>query len=119
MGWSDAYNYLRNGAAKLSGSEAPRTDQDLPLGARIGSVVQLQQSPIIRAQANGSLIALPDAGDNRIWPSRRCACSQSTGLYRYYLDKGDLDAREKFLQVYCGDGRQGGKRSCTAPSWRA
>jgi hypothetical protein len=39
MGWSDAYNYLRNGAARLAGNEAPRTDGDLPLGARIGSVV--------------------------------------------------------------------------------
>ena len=47
MGWTDAYNYLRNGAAKLAGNQAPRTDGDLPLGARIGSVVGIQQSPLL------------------------------------------------------------------------
>jgi len=100
MGWSDAYNYLRNGAARLGGAEAPRTDRDLPLGARIGSVIQLQQSPLLRAAGDGSLIALLDAGDNRIVAVSQLRLQQSGGLYRYYLDTGDLDAKEKFLQVY-------------------
>lgn len=100
MGWSDAYNYLRNGAAKLGATEAPRTDQGLPLGARIGSVIQLQQSPLLRAAGDGSLIALPDAGDKRIVAVSQIRLKQSGGLYRYYLDTGDLDAKEKFLQVY-------------------
>ena len=66
MGWSDAYNYLRNGAAKLVANEGPRTDGDLPLGARIDSVVGIQQSPLLRAAGAGSLITLPDASDTRI-----------------------------------------------------
>jgi hypothetical protein len=102
MGWSDAYQYLRNGAAKLGGGEAPgqALDRNLPLGARIGSVVRLQQSPLLRAAGDGSLITLPDEGDTRIVAVSQIRLKQSGGLYRYYLDTGDLDAKEKFLQVY-------------------
>jgi hypothetical protein len=100
MGWTDAYNYLRNGATKLIGDEAPRTDSDLPLGARIGSVVAIQQSPLLRAVGEGSLIALPDADDTRIVAVSQIRLKQSGGLYRYYLETGDRDDREKFLQVY-------------------
>ena len=100
MGWTDAYNYLRNGAARLAGNEAPRTDGDLPLGARIGSVVGIQQSPLLRAVANGSLITLPDADDTRIVAVSQLRLKQSGGLYRYYLETGDRDDKEKFLQVY-------------------
>jgi hypothetical protein len=100
MGWSDAYNYLRNGAVRLAGVEAPRTDRDLPLGARIGSVVSMQQSPLLRAAGDGSLITLPDADDNRIVAVSQIKLKQSGGLYRYYLETGDGDDKEKFLQVY-------------------
>jgi hypothetical protein len=100
MGWTDAYNYLRNGAARLVGDDAARTDDDLPLGARIGSLVGIQQSPLLRAVADGSLIALPDADDTRIVAVSQIRLKQSGGLYRYYLETGDLDDKEKFLQVY-------------------
>ena len=100
MSWTDAYNYLRNGVAKLGGADAPRTDQDLPLGARIGSLVRLQQSPLLGALANGSLIALPDADDGRIVAVSQIRLKQTGGLYRYYLDTGDGNEKEKFLQVY-------------------
>lgn len=100
MGWTDAYHYLRSGAARLMGDDAPRTDAGLPLGARIGSVVAIQQSPLLRAAAEGSLIALPDADDTRIVAVSQIQLKQSGGLYRYYLETGDRDDQEKFLQVY-------------------
>lgn len=100
MGWTDAYNYLRTGAARLMGDDVPRTDTDLPLRARIGSVVGIQQSPLLRAVGEGSLIALPDADDTRIVAVSQIKLKQSGGLYRYYLETGDRDDKEKFLQVY-------------------
>ncbi|SDH28293.1 MULTISPECIES: DUF2491 family protein [unclassified Duganella] len=100
MGWTDAYNYLRTGATRLMGDDAPRTDTGLPLGARIGSVVGIQQSPLLRAAGEGSLIALPDADDTRIVAVSQIKLKQSGGLYRYYLETGDRDDKEKFLQVY-------------------
>jgi hypothetical protein len=100
MGWTDAYNYLRTGAAKLASNDAPRTDSGLPLGARIGSVVGIQQSPLLRAVTDGSLIALPDADDTRIVAVSQIKLKQAGGLYRYYLETGDRDDKEKFLQVY-------------------
>src|SRR5205823_973037 len=60
MAWKDVFSYVRTMADKRGVTdEAHRADDGLPLGARIGSLVRMQQSPIIRAQANGSLIALP------------------------------------------------------------
>jgi hypothetical protein len=102
MGWSDAYNYLRN----MGGVDAPRTDRDLPLGARIGSLVRIQQSPLLRAAGDGSLITPPDADDKRIVAVSQIRLKQSGGLYRYYLETGDRDDKEKFLQVYQSDGGQ-------------
>lgn len=96
MGWNEAMQYLRAGVAR-----APqRLDADLPLGARIGSVLTLQQSPLIRAAADGSLITPPEAQDTRIVAVSQLQLRQSGGLYRYYLSTGDADGQEKFLQVY-------------------
>ena len=102
MGWSDAYNYLRN----MGGAEPPRADRDLPLGARIGSLVRIQQSPLLRAIGDGSLVAPPDADGQRIVAVSQIKLRQSGGLYRYYLDTGDRDDKEKFLQVYRNEAGQ-------------
>src|SRR5689334_21816980 len=99
MAWKDVFSYVRGIAAKKGVAEGEaRMDEGVPLDARIGSVVQLQQSPIIRAQANGSLVAMPDAGDTRILAVSQMRLQPATELYRLYLDKGDEDAKEKFLQ---------------------
>lgn len=95
MAWSDAFQYLRAGAANTA-----RADDALPLGARIGSLVGLQQSSLIRAAADGSLVTLPAPADTRILAVSQLKLRQSGGLYRYYLATGDLDAKEKFIQVY-------------------
>jgi hypothetical protein len=104
MAWKDVFSYVRGIAAKQGVVEAnARADAGVPLDARIGSVVQIQRSPVIRAQANGSLIAMPEEGDCRILALSQMRLQPDTELYRLYLDKGDEDAKEKFLQVFCGD----------------
>jgi hypothetical protein len=104
MAWKDVFSYVRGIAASKGVTEGDmRVDAGLPLKARIGSVVQLQRSPIIRAQANGSLVAMPDEGDTRVLAVSQLRLQPDTELVRLYLDKGDADAREKFLQLFCGD----------------
>jgi hypothetical protein len=104
MAWKDVFSYVKAVAANNGVTRGDkRADDAVPLGARIGSVVQLQCSPIIRAQANGSLVGMPDAGDTRILAVSQIRLEPEVELYRLYLDKGDDDAKEKFLQVYCGD----------------
>ena len=104
MAWKDVFSYVRAVAANKGVTKGEtRADDDVPLGARIGSVVQIQMSPIIRAQANGSLIAMPAAADTRILAVSQIRLQPSTELYRLYLDKGDDADDEKFLQVFCGD----------------
>ncbi|MES2297256.1 MAG: hypothetical protein V4582_09450 [Pseudomonadota bacterium] len=101
MGWKDALSYARGVAHKhgVDAADAPQ-DAGLPLGARIGAVVTLQQSPLIRANANGSLIGMLDAGDTRIVAVSQLKLDLPGRLFRYYLATGDIDAKEKFLQVY-------------------
>ncbi len=104
MAWKDVFSYVRGIAAKKGVAQGEaRMDEGVPLDARIGSVVQMQHSPIIRAQANGSLIVTPAPGDTRVLAVSQMRLQPDTELYRLYLDKGDEDAKEKFLQVFCGD----------------
>ena len=101
MGWNDAYEYLRGVASKRGlAADAPRADDGLPLGARIGSLVRLQQAPLLRASTDGSLIALPEQADIRIVAVSQIRLNLGGHVYRYYLSTGDRDEQEKFLQVY-------------------
>ncbi|MET3130301.1 hypothetical protein AAKU55_000554 [Oxalobacteraceae bacterium GrIS 1.11] len=101
MAWKDAFSYMRGVASKHGvGASERREDQDLPLGARIGSVLNVQQSPFIRANSNGSLIAMPNGADTRILAVSQIKLNMAGGLFRYYMATGDVDAREKFLQVF-------------------
>jgi hypothetical protein len=115
MPWKDVFSYVRTMADKRGVTEgATRADDGLPLGARIGSLVQMQHSPIIRAQANGSLIAMPGDGDTRVLAASQVRLEPKTELYRFYLVKGDEDGKEKFLQVFCGpDGQVAEILYCT------
>ena len=115
MAWKDVFSYVRAVAANKGVTQGEHhADDGEPLGARIGSVVQLQMSPIIRAQTNGSLIAMPGAGDTRILAVSQVRLEPDTELYRLYLDKGDGAADEKFLQVFCGgDGKVAEVLYCT------
>jgi hypothetical protein len=101
MSWKDAYSYLRGVATRHgAGPTDTRQDSGLPMGARIGSLITLQQSPLIRANASGSLIRLPSSADTRILALSQLRLSMAGMLYRYYLAKGDLDAQEIFVQLY-------------------
>lgn len=105
MGWKDVFSYVRAAAAdKGVTKKEARADDGVPLGARIGSVVQLQVSPIVRAQGAGSLVAMPQPGDTRILALSQLTLQPDTALYRLYLATGDADAKERFLQVLEGDG---------------
>lgn len=101
MGWKNVFDYVRGMAGNhgLDG-KARREDDALPMGARIGGLVQLQKSPVIRAQSHGSLIAMPADGDTRILAVSQIKLNLDGALYRFYLAKGDQNADEKFLQVF-------------------
>jgi len=101
MGWKDAFEYIHGAAVKRGiAADDTRQDGDLPLGARIGSLITLQQSPLIRASSNGSLIAMPDAGETRIVAVSQLRLNTAGGLFRYYMATGDTDDKEKFIQLF-------------------
>jgi hypothetical protein len=102
MSWNDAYKYARSVAAKHgidSPNRSARVDLDLPMGARIGGMITLQKSPFIRAECDGSLITIPDDGDTLIRAISRVNLDISGQLYRYFLDTGDDNTQEKYLQI--------------------
>ena len=109
MAWKDAYNYagkLFNRASSDATQQhhaGQREDANLPLNARIGSVIAIQKSPLIRAMSQGSLITLPDEGETLIRAISRIQTELSGNLYRYYLNVGDELHAEKFLQLYAND----------------
>ncbi|MCH8621407.1 DUF2491 family protein [Undibacterium sp. TS12] len=109
MAWKDAYQYVGKIFGKLDKDEQNprdmhaengRQDAALPLAARIGSVVNLQKTPLIRAISQGSLIAMPDEAETRIVAISRVQLPISGKMYRYYLNR-DADGGEKFIQLYC------------------
>jgi hypothetical protein len=103
MGWKDVFTYTKALAANQGVGATARADEHLPLGARIGSLVQMQMSPVIRAQTGGSLIAMPEAGDTRVLAVSQIRLEPATALFRLYLATGDAKADEKFLQVFSND----------------
>lgn len=103
MGWKDILAYTRSIAASKGLVTSTRADDALPLGARIGSVVRMQLSPVIRAQAGGSLIVMPADADTRVLAVSQIKLAPAAALYRLYLVTGDEQADEKFLQVYSND----------------
>jgi hypothetical protein len=100
MAWKDVFGYMRGIAASRGVGAVVRPDEGAPLGARIGSLVQVQRSPVIRAQAMGSLIAMPGDGDIRVLALSQLRLEPDTELYRLYLATGDTDDHEVFLQVF-------------------
>lgn len=101
MGWRDALQYVK-GAAEKKGmmNQSRQQDLGLPLGARIGGLVQLQKTPFIRAISNGSFIEMPTDSQNIIKAISQVNLTISGSLYRYYLSLGDAGNKEIFLQVY-------------------
>lgn len=101
MGWNDAKNYAKSLGEK-SGlfSKEKKQDEKLPLNARIGSLLNLQMNPFIRASTSGSLISVPQDASNIIKSVSRVNIDISGKLYRYYLATGDNGEKEVFLQLY-------------------
>lgn len=101
MGWTNAFEYLKQAGAKRGvGHQESRADDGLPLHARIGSLVTLQIAPFLRAQGAGSLVAVPGQLQATICAIGHMKLNFDGDIYRYYLAKGDDDdERECFLQV--------------------
>jgi hypothetical protein len=100
MGWKTAFDYAGRIAARHTTSEPARQDHELPLGARVGGIVKLQRAPFIRAEAAGSLVAMPPQADERIVAVSQLRFALEGRLYRYYLATGDVDDKERFIQVF-------------------
>lgn len=101
MGWKDAIKYAKGAIAKRQEPAAPKADAGLPLGARIGGVVNLQASSFIRACANGSLVEMFNGKNVLITAISRVRLAADGTMYRYYFSTGDSGSEpERFLQVF-------------------
>ncbi|RYY73620.1 MAG: DUF2491 family protein [Gammaproteobacteria bacterium] len=103
MSWKSAVNYTKNIWAKDVAEKhgfSSTQDKNLPLGARIGGFIRMQKSPFIRAVSEGSLIDMPTDARSVIKAISRVKLNMSGSLYRYYLQTGDINEKEIFLQVY-------------------
>lgn len=103
MGWKNAMSYAKDLAEKHGFGGEQHQDEDLPLGARIGGFLRLQKTPFIRAISEGSLIDMPTDAQSVIKAISRVKLNLSGSLYRYYLQKGDVNEKEIYLQVYVNE----------------
>lgn len=103
MSFKESLRYFKGVAAKYgvdAAREAPRADDSMPMGAKIGSLLKMQMSPFIRALSGGSLISMPGSNDTTIRAIGHVRLNFPGNIYRYYVATGDDDREdEKFLQV--------------------
>ena len=101
MGWKEILRYGEGTMVKhgVMDKEA-RVDDGVPLGAQVGSLINMQQTPFIRAVTEGSLIAMPTDADKLIKAISHVKLDLAGKLYRFYVSTGDTDDKERFLQVF-------------------
>jgi hypothetical protein len=102
-GWKNAFKYAKSLAGKhglVSPEAQPRADAGLPLNAKIGSLIQVQPSFFVRANILGSLMSMTGSEDMRIKAVSKLNLGQGGGLFRFYIETGDVSGAEKFVQVY-------------------
>lgn len=107
MSWKESLTYLKNIASKHgvdSINKESRADDDLPMGAKIGSLLNIQLAPFLQASDAGSLITEPTDSDCIIKSIGHVKLDFPGNIYRYYLSTGDVgNEDEKFLQVIIND----------------
>lgn len=107
MSWKDVLRYGESAMEKHGIRDREvRVDDGVPLGARVGSLITMQQTPFIRAVTEGSLVAMPTDADRLIKAISHVKLDLSGKLYRFYVSTGDDDDNERYLQVLAGaDGK--------------
>ena len=105
MGFKQALQYARASLAchgVAAAKPADRSDDDLPFGMRIGSLLTLQLNSFVRANLSGSLVQIPEARASIVAISRLRLDIEGK-IYRAYLSTGDsASGKETFLQLYVG-----------------
>lgn len=87
--------------------EQQREDDNLPFKAKLGSLVSIKASPLIKAKMDDSIVPYISGESLTNLPITaisRIRLNFLTGLkvFRFYLDKGDVsDSSESFIQVTC------------------
>jgi hypothetical protein len=101
MGWKNALSYLKGLGTKHGVIEdQARKDANLPLGARIGSLVTLQASPFVTAELAGSLLSTPEMLQDVVRSIGHVKLNFPGNIYRLYLETGDDDTKpERFIQI--------------------
>jgi len=97
MGWKEALGYIKGAGVAEANA---RQDMNLPLGGRIGGMLQLQKTPFIQALSQGSLIDMPTDAESFIKAISRVDLPLAGKVYRYYLATGDAGGKELYLQIY-------------------
>ena len=104
MSWNQSFQYgkklLEIHSIGIGGHDT-KEDRALPLGAKLGSLVKLQQSPFIRASVAGTLLSLPAQFDRLIQSIGHVRLPLDGNLYRYYFAPAAAeDPIDAYLQIY-------------------
>lgn len=97
MSFKDAIKYATN---ILNSDDKPKTTT-VPMQAKVGSLLRIEQTPFIRAQAGGSIIASPnELTEDIIKAIGRVKLGSVGDLYRFFIATQEHQECDKFLQLF-------------------
>lgn len=101
MSWKHALAYSKGILGRKDSNTDKIEDRGIPLGGRIGGLITWQQGPFIRAEASGGLVTTPAINSATIRSVSRVNLDLLSGkTFRFYLERGDDDSTEIFVQIY-------------------
>ncbi|MHB8921641.1 MAG: hypothetical protein ACYC3A_11885 [Halothiobacillus sp.] len=103
MSWTSAIRYTKK-LFEAGQPDESAADSTAPLHARINGIIEMQQTPLIRAMAAGSLFDLSIAPQNTILGISHITLDMTGDLWRLYTELGDvLNTDDRFVQLYTGE----------------
>ena len=100
MSWNNAVRWGSALFRKHTSDDEPSSTPNVPLDARIGGLLKIQQTPFIRAQVDGSLVVPPSEQEDRIVAISRVKLGKAGDLYRFFLSTEETTGVMKFVQIY-------------------
>jgi Protein of unknown function (DUF2491) len=97
MSFKDAFKYATN---ILKQDEQPQSTP-IPMQAKVGSLLRIEQTPFIRAQTGGSIVATPnELTEDIIQAIGRVKLGGVGDLYRFFIATQENQECDKFLQIF-------------------
>ena len=99
MSFKDAFKYAEN--IFHNHTTDTSSASKIPMKAKIGSLLKIQQTPFIRAQAGGSIVSGPnELTEDLVKAIVRVKLGHTGYLYRFFVATQEHNSCDKFIQLF-------------------